>query len=1490
MNFRAIDEESANDESGAIQGDSMDGKETRCRPIAYSFTAKQHSRHDEMPTNLVLRLKPLILILAFLGPLPSAFAQLENPVYVDDSPAAYEMFLRAQEQVRDNTGEAARLCQELLDEFALKLIPSSEAGRPGSNDHFTSVRSRVLRLLRTDRATGESLLQRYRAIETPVAQRMLDMGQLERLALTRPLTEPGLEALLRLAQRDVESARFESAIRRLDVALEHPDLDEPRAAHAWFMLGLVGHCLNQPALMNESLEGLTALSVESAALLRVRLQRFAAEPKPASHRAVSSLDPTTAEGLTELVSERIWEAGLNDSLFARRTVEAADPHPLARPRTGPVGADGGLMTVAPTIAGDVVYFNQGHTISAVDRYTGSPVWAQPYIERPSMTVIDRDDEQAMDLNTIAVSPGGDMLVTLTGHAHATNRSSDGRVICLDARTGAPIWMRRLDRLDGADDMDGLFPFGAPIIAEGAVFVLARKISPQALTSTYLVSLELDSGATRWARHIVSSGSIRRAARAFSTIVHANGDLFIGGGVGAIARLNASTGETRWLVRFSVPINPTPHEQARRPWEILTPLVASGAAGGRVVALQPGTRRVLVLDRETGEVIETHDAATREGWNGPAYLLGDDQTLFAIGREVRAFHMDNLAAPIWSSSDADLPPIRGRVQVVDRSLIVPTDEGIFILDGRTGTPLHVLDVEPGNPVAVDSQLLVAGNTRLDAFMSLSRAETMLRERIAAAPTDPEPSLALLRLAGRVVSSTGLRLALDAADHAMHAIEAGTPEQRAGARSRGGAQRQVFDLLIDLHRRALDSLRNDDAARLLYATLERVAETPSQRLEQQLAHADWLAATGDSLAAANMLHRILIDRELAVLERVEGDAERPAGAWVVSRLAAMPQGAHRTWRAAPGAEPQELFKLASNHPFAPEAAEGVIESSRRLLARNEPHDALAGILRFMRGIPREGRLSIDQHARLLAAAAAASEAAGWRALANRFAAEGRHLSGASGAGERQAVNDDSQRLLPDVGIQRGEAEVLMGRLVRRHRFAANRAMPPDRALMMDHSHLSMLVAPDLALAWTIEQPLPMTAGSAPELLDMNDRYLLLWYAAIAGGDGATGPRAVMLRASDGVERWTMPRLDEYINDPLLLMGRNREIREQMPSAEPFDPREVIPLFDDGAFVVISRTGSIVGFDLGPLATDGAHVTGRPAWARSETLEKVHLAELRDGLLVLAGMQRQAAPGGRAAGRAALVPAVLVLDVRTGEPIHRRKPALTPPLSEAAEEPRTEGWAWMQLAPGGVLIAGWRGGIDVFDLLTGERLGAMVGTAAEHSRQGLALSGERFVFEDVTGTLRAGTIESLQRSEAFDRAPVSDFSNDAAGSIALIPLTSPSRVVGGWPADFISHQPARLVRYSASGEIRGVDIVRDERFYQWVLRGQGKLVIVSAATPPNMGRRSPQMYRLYVVSENCRLLDEPIQLSLLQDSFHDAALMDGWLLLSAPNGTLAVPMPPR
>src|SRR4029453_7158613 len=96
-----------------------------------------------------------------------------------------------------------RLYQELLDDFGLKLIPFSEA----TPDQFASVRQRVLETLIDDQA----LLERYRLIQTPLAEQLLQAQELQKLAMTRSLTEPGLEALLRLAQQDLEAARFYTA-------------------------------------------------------------------------------------------------------------------------------------------------------------------------------------------------------------------------------------------------------------------------------------------------------------------------------------------------------------------------------------------------------------------------------------------------------------------------------------------------------------------------------------------------------------------------------------------------------------------------------------------------------------------------------------------------------------------------------------------------------------------------------------------------------------------------------------------------------------------------------------------------------------------------------------------------------------------------------------------------------------------------------------------------------------------------------------------------------------------------------------------------------------------------------------------------------------------------------------------------------------------------------------------------------------------------------
>ena len=252
-----------------------------------------------------------VILLSFLASAAvgqGARGQSDNPVYVDDS-QAWELFRQAQDQARDNAGEAVRLYQELLDEFGMKLIPVSEA----SPEHYEAVRQRVPEALQAEPA----LLDRYRLIQTPQAEVLLQNGELERLVATRSLTQPGMEALLRLGQRDLEAAKFQTARGWLNEAAMHIDLDTRRAAHCHFMLGLIGQYLDDPAAVADSLAMLAELGPE-AEQFQVQLEQLAAlNERPAMNPAITVLQRGQASDLNDLVGQAIWSVSLEESLTRR---------------------------------------------------------------------------------------------------------------------------------------------------------------------------------------------------------------------------------------------------------------------------------------------------------------------------------------------------------------------------------------------------------------------------------------------------------------------------------------------------------------------------------------------------------------------------------------------------------------------------------------------------------------------------------------------------------------------------------------------------------------------------------------------------------------------------------------------------------------------------------------------------------------------------------------------------------------------------------------------------------------------------------------------------------------------------------------------------------------------------------------------------------------------------------------------------------------------
>jgi hypothetical protein len=1388
---------------------------------------------------------------ALLAGLGTASAQQENPVYVDDSPRAWELFRLARDHARDNFSEAVRLYQELLDDYAMKLLPVSET----TGDHFVAVRARVLAELRGN----ERLRQRFRMTETPEARRLLESGQWQRVAVTRSMTEPGLEALLRLAQDDLESARFHSALDWLWQAVDHPDLTGRRLAHCWYMIGAAAAYLDRPGPLAEAIEALEAAGGEGPAL-RAQLERLVAAVSPPPDDGITPFAGAAAADLGRLVAQPIWSIRLDATPLSRQLLD-----PLVSERPSSRQADllrrsGAHLTAAPTVAGYGVFLNEGRVVHAVDRFTGRPLWS-PFVERRAPGDMDRGTRQIADLNVVALSDN--VLVTITGHAYADAVTSERAVVCLDAETGQLRWISRIDRLTSSDELEGLFPHGAPVIGDGMVFVAARKVSRQLLTTCYVLALGLDDGRLRWARHVASSGGIRsRFARPFSTLLSHDGDLAVATAIGAVARIDATTGQTRWLRRYHPPLSPYLAE--RSPWEVAGPVITPRG----VVAIRPDHRRVILLDWQTGDDVASASATARDGWDSPRYLLADEQMVYAVGAAIRAFDAADLEHPRWlfpaagGAAHGDVE-IRGRVQLVEGGLVVPTANGLLILDGDTGAVVQRVDLDSvGNPLAAGPQLILAASDRLQAYMPLDRAEQMLRRQIAEDPADPAPALALMRLGARV---RDLDLALEAAQLAIRAVDEGPPLERLGR-----PRRELFEILLELHYGGVARTREQGEA--LYAMIGVVAQEPRQRVEYLLAYGDWLSshALGPAIEA---YQAILSTEVLARAPRRDAGLSRPAAAWAAGRIGRLielhgpavyqPQAEFARERLkllgrGQQAGPDQLEALAREFPFADSAVEAVEAAAQAYEAGGEPRRALAALTGVYRLDP-----GAERAAPLLGSVAARCEAAGWTGHAAgvlRYVVESFGALPMGGDPQRRdaarwlaaLTGDPVRRRLPQIGGNQGEARRLPGTLVPVNP-GAETPVPPDRVLLNDPPQLALFTDPAGEPVWTAD---PGVVGD-PSILRFAGDELLLWVRR-AADDAAV----VMMDPADGSQRWIIRSVNEVMGEPARRPGVGAP-SALLPRGEPFNPARLRPLLGPDALVIVRGSGEVMALD----PDDGR----TRLWSRlgQRPMVEVHRAALGDAALVLTG-------GKRAVGGRETEAAIAVLSPRTGETL-----AEIAPLGGAAVR-------WMAIGPLGALVYGNGAGVEAVDLLSGGPVWSDEAPEAAQTPRG-QLAGNAVIVESAlarpdggANPLRAFRLGDGTRTEPFDAPGRGEWDRLDLRELVI----SEGRI--------FARYGQRVVRYSDTGAVLGADVVSDHRDYKWLLPTADRMLLVSrfkseqVMVPAESRRRTEHTYRVYAVSGNCGLVDETVQLPPLTERLGAAAVIDSWLLLSTSTETLAVALP--
>jgi hypothetical protein len=236
---------------------------------------------------------------------------------------------------------------------------------------------------------------------------------------------------------------------------------------------------------------------------------------------------------------------------------------------------------------------------------------------------------------------------------------------------------------------------------------------------------------------------------------------------------------------------------------------------------------------------------------------------------------------------------------------------------------------------------------------------------------------------------------------------------------------------------------------------------------------------------------------------------------------------------------------------------------------------------------------------------------------------------------------------------------------------------------------------------------------------------------------------------------------------------------------------------------------------------------------------------------------------------------------------------------------GVKWMQTSPLGELIIGSVDGLQAIDVFSGATLWRTASYAATDSQRAWVL-GDRLLLEDQRGRLRMIDARDGSVGEPFESPLRGEWDPSELRQAHLIQTGAGGE--GSGPR-VIAHYPQRVVMYdAASGAVVGVDVISDDRDFRFLLLGSAapgggggaaldggqRLVLVNSRvvqTPiaDQPGRRAQQwIYRIYVLSQNCKVLSEPLELDEpLNERVHFAMLLDGTLLLSTPSETLAIPL---
>ncbi len=670
---------------------------------------------------------------------------------------------------------------------------------------------------------------------------------------------------------------------------------------------------------------------------------------------------------------------------------------------------GNLTGIMPAIDHGELFFQDNARVYAINLNSGLPLagWLQTYPgDKRGMFAINDivPTPQGKQLG-ITVTP--QRVLALLGQNDFNAASMMGvamqggpQVVCLDRSSGKRLWSTTPGKLqtpqEQANIKEGTF-CGSPLVVDGSVYILLRATRGGQFDECHAVSLKLSDGSFQWSSYIASvanAATIDFDGMPVSDysppgLSYSDGRLYVQSNLGAMACLNAADGSPLWLNLYPRRGEGMLLNGRRNMGQIVQQLPTRGkpyaqnppiVSDGRLFILTPDGPNILVYDAASGEeirriprMLEGRSAADAVdmliGVVNDQLILANRSTVYVVPWKTydpKKNLIDNNCryrrlSAFGPSEQEDNDAIRGRPLVTSKHIIVPTGANLYQI--RLDDSFQIDNIypvkgvwdeteeSPGNVIATQDHLVVAGPEHVTVYADLSVATAKLDAVIAKNPEDVE---SYLRYAELLIVGGKQTEAIDWLDKAM------THMGGRQSLARGPTRDHLFEITSTF---AVKLQRNDagssELIRQLFERARDAADSPQQHVRYSIAHAQFLARNEDLANATTLYQDILshptwrpvpvtgasgastaaAEAEAAIIELLKRNTtiytayESKAAA----KLAAVMAGGK------PSAD--DLLAIADEYPIDKSGFEALRQASINYEDQSRPHDAVRALRRLL-----------------------------------------------------------------------------------------------------------------------------------------------------------------------------------------------------------------------------------------------------------------------------------------------------------------------------------------------------------------------------------------------------------------------------------------------------------------------------------------------------------------------------------------------------------------